>query len=143
MWSAAEPCRTRTLSLEMQEPPSERDVTGCCGGGAPVSAQPATHGMAQKVPLGVWQKILGQRQQSRGRDGQDGGGEPAAGCLPLRRRPLHSPEAAAAPLAVLVLGPARPGAAHRGDGGGAKGDADEAALLEEGRVVVGAGPLGR
>lgn len=71
------------------------------------------------------------------------GGEPAAGCLPLRRRPLHSPEAAAAPLAVLVLGPARPGAAHRGDGGGAKGDADEAALLEEGRVVVGAGPLGR
>ena len=70
-------------------------------------------------------------------------GEPAAGCLPLMRRPLPSPEAAAAPLAVLVLGPARPGAAHRGDGGGAKGDADEAALLEEGRVVVGTGPLGR
>lgn len=80
MWSAAEPCRTRMLSLEMQEPPSERDVTGCCGGGAPVSTQPATHGMAQKVPLDVRQKTLGQRQQSRGRDGQDGGSQPRAAC---------------------------------------------------------------
>lgn len=35
MWSAAEPCRTRTLSLEMQEwppPPSKKDEMGCFGG---------------------------------------------------------------------------------------------------------------
>ena len=68
---------------------------------------------------------------------------PAPGCVPPHEAALPSPEVAAAPLAVLVLGPAGPGAAHRGDGGGTERDADEAALLEEGRVVVGARSLGQ
>jgi hypothetical protein len=54
----------------------------------------------------------------------------------------HSPEVAAAPLAVLVLGPAGAGTAHRGNGGGTESDADEATFLEEGCVIVGPGPLG-
>lgn len=113
-----------------------------------MSTQPAAHGMALKVPLGVWQKTLGQRQQSRGTDGQDGWSQPkdlvmpALGRMPPHEAALPSPEVAASPLAVLVLGPAGPGTAHRGDSGGTESDADEAALLEEGRVVVGARPLG-
>lgn len=55
----------------------------------------------------------------------------------------HSPEVAAAPLAVLVLGPAGASTAHRGDSGGTESDANEAALFEESCVVVGPRPLGK
>lgn len=40
MWSAAEPCRTRTLSLEMQEPPHQRGMGwGALDTGVSVSKQ--------------------------------------------------------------------------------------------------------
>lgn len=78
MWSAAEPCRTRTLSLETQEPPSKRDVMGCFGGGVPVNTQPAAHSMALKVPLGVCQKALGR-------------GSRAEAQMPRRVQPARGP----------------------------------------------------
>lgn len=52
---------------------------GCCEVGR-LSTQPTTHGVARKVPLGVWQKTRGQRQRGRGRQGQDGGSQPRAAC---------------------------------------------------------------
>lgn len=82
------------------------------------------------APSCVWNGCLWQ-------EGAPSDANPSKAGVSITRRLLHSPEVAAAPLAVLVLGPAGAGTAHGGDSGGSKRDADEATLLKQGRVVVG------
>lgn len=148
MWSAAEPRRTRTLSLKTQEPPSE----GC--GGAPGAGQLCTHSSSRwngLKALGWAQKHCRQRGRKRprwprwGSQARTGHTVPSGVSLAWAVSPslgaLPSPEAAAALMTVLVLGPAGVGTAHGGDRGGTQRDADEAALLEEGCVVISPWPL--
>lgn len=114
MWSAAEPCRTRTLSLEIQEPSIKKGCDGVLWRLGVCASMWNGSEAFQGEAGGLW-----GRGSNRGTDGQDGTWwRPPlvkwgwSELCPQHRRPFCSPEAATAPLAILVLGPAGASTAH-------------------------------
>lgn len=96
-----------------RSPPSKRDVMVCFGDGVCASMWNGSEAF-QGEAGGLW-----GRGSNRGTDGQDGTWwRPPlvkwgwSELCPQHRRPFCSPEAATAPLAILVLGPAGASTAH-------------------------------